>query len=326
MQRRALITGITGQDGVYLAEFLLARGYEVHGMTRRSKAEVDERLHRWGESLHLHQADVSDQMAIVRILQAAQPQELYHLAAQSFVPASWKQPLLTGEFTALGVTRMLDAIRLVDPTIRFYQAGSSEMFGHVEEEPQNEQTSFRPRNPYGVAKLYAHWMTVNYRETYGLFASSGILYNHESPLRGKEFVTRKITDAVARIKLGEKNELRLENLDSQRDWGFAGDFVESMWLTLQQETASDYVIATGVLHSVRELVEMAFGHVGLDWNDYVTVDSHFIRSSESNRLRGDSTKARRELGWQPSTSFEELIGTMVEADLERVERELAETK
>jgi GDPmannose 4,6-dehydratase len=324
MQRRALITGITGQDGIYLAEFLLARGYEVHGMTRRSETEIDERLHRLGESLHFHQADLSDQMAIVRILQEAQPQELYHLAAQSFVPASWKQPLLTGEFTALGVTRMLDAVRLVDPSIRFYQAGSSEMFGHVETEPQNENTPFRPRNPYGAAKLYAHWMTVNYRETYGMFACAGILFNHESPLRGKEFVTRKITDAVARIKLGEKNELRLGDLHSQRDWGFAGDFVESMWLSLQQDSASDYVIATGVQHSVRDLVELAFAHVDLDWKQYVVVDPDLFRPSEPNRLRGDSSKAQRELGWEPSVSFEEMIGMMVEADLERVERELAE--
>ena len=326
MRRRALITGITGQDGVYLAELLVARGYDVHGMTRRSLPEIDDRLEKLGDNLHIHQADLSDQLAIVRVLQAAKPSELYHLAAQSFVPASWNQPLLTGEFTALGVTRMLEAVRLVDPQIRFYQAGSSEMFGHVEEEPQNEQTPFRPRNPYGVAKLYAHWMTVNYRESHGLFASSGILFNHESPLRGKEFVTRKITDAVARIKLGLRQELRLGNLDSQRDWGFAGDYVQAMWLALQQDEPGDYVIATGVQHSVRELVKLAFAHVDLDWEEFVTIDPHLFRPSEPNRLRGDASKAQQDLGWKPTVSFEEMIAKMVEADLDRVEREQTEVE
>jgi GDPmannose 4,6-dehydratase len=295
-------------------------------MTRRSETEVDERLQKLGDNLHLHQGDLSDQMSLVRILQAVQPNELYHLAAQSFVPASWSQPLLTGEITALGVTRMLDAVRLVDSKIRVFQAGSSEMFGHVEEEPQNENTPFRPRSPYGVAKLYAHWMTVNYRAAFGLYASAGILFNHESPLRGKEFLTRKITDAVARIKLGERDELRLGNLDSQRDWGFAGDFVKAMWLSLQQEFPGDYVVATGVLHSVRQLVELAFAHVNLDWKDYVIVDPSLFRPTEPSLLRGDASKARRELGWEPSVSFEEMIAMMVDADVEHVERELAEVE
>lgn len=326
MTRTALITGITGQDGAYLAEFLLGKGYEVHGMVRRSSTESFERILHLRDQITLHQADLLDQLSIITLLQDVHPEEVYNLAAQSFVPASWLQPLLTGEFTALGVTRMLEAVRLVDPAIRFYQASSSEMFGAVQQEPQNEQTPFYPRSPYGVAKVYGHWITVNYRESYDIFACSGILFNHESPLRGKEFVTRKVTDAVARVKLGLQDKLRLGNLDAARDWGFAGDYVRAMWLMLQRETPSDYVIATGQKHTVRDLVEEAFGLVDLDWRDHVEIDPGLIRPAEVNKLRGDASRARAELGWKPEVAFPELIRMMVEADLERVRREIRDKR
>ncbi|HID75744.1 MAG TPA: GDP-mannose 4,6-dehydratase [Planctomycetaceae bacterium] len=323
MKPRALITGITGQDGAYLAEHLLERGYEVHGMVRRASTERFERIVHLHDQITLHQADLLDQLSIVNLIREVRPHEVYNLAAQSFVPTSWVQPLLTGEFTALGVTRVLEAIRLVDPSIRFYQASSSEMFGAVREEPQNEQTPFWPRSPYGVAKVYGHWITVNYRESYGIFACSGILFNHESPRRGKEFVTRKVSDAVARIKLGLQEKLRLGNLDAMRDWGFAGDYVRAMWLMLQQDKPGDYVVATGQKHSVRELVELAFSHVGLDWQDHVVVDPQLFRPAEVNTLRGDASKARRVFGWEPAVSFPELVQMMVDADMERVRREIA---
>lgn len=324
MTRKALITGITGQDGAYLAEFLLGQGYQVHGMVRRSSTESFERIAHLRELITLHQADLLDQLSIITLLREVRPQEVYNLAAQSFVPTSWLQPLLTGEFTALGVTRMLEAIRLVDPTIRFYQASSSEMFGKVSQEPQNEQTPFWPRSPYGVAKVYGHWITVNYRESYRMFGCSGILFNHESPLRGKEFVTRKITDAVARIKLGVQKKLKLGNLDAMRDWGFAGDYVKAMWMMVQQEGPDDYVVATGQKHSVREWVELAFGHVDLDWHEYVESDPKLFRPAEVSTLRGDATKARNVLGWEPQVSFAELVRMMIDADLRRVKLELAE--
>jgi len=324
MTKRALITGITGQDGSYLAEFLLSKGYKVHGMVRRASTEGFERIQHIRDHLHLHQADLLDQLSLVRLLADVRPHEVYNLAAMSFVPISWEQPLLTGEFTGLGVTRMLEAIRHVDRTIRFYQASSSEMFGAVREEPQNENTPFYPRSPYGVAKVYGHWITVNYRESFGIFACSGILFNHESPRRGKEFVTRKVTDAVARIKLGLQEKLYLGNLDSMRDWGYAGDYVEAMWLMLQQPKPDDYVVATGEKHSVRELVELAFGYVELDWKRHVEVDPKLIRPAEVYTLRGDATKARHVLGWRPKVSFPELVRMMVDADLERVRRELAD--
>ncbi len=320
MSRRALITGITGQDGAYLAEFLLKQGYAVHGMVRRASTEGFERMDHLRSRLQLHQADLLDQLSIVTLLNEIRPHEVYNLAAQSFVPTSFLQPLLTAEFTALGVTRMLEAIRFIDPTIRFYQASSSEMFGRVQEEPQNEDTPFWPRSPYGVAKAYGHWITVNYRESYGMFACSGILFNHESPLRGKEFVTRKVTDAVARIKLGLQDKLKLGNLDAQRDWGFAGDYVEAMWLMLQRDEPEDFVIATGIKHSVRELVDEAFGYVGLDWKKYVEVDAALLRPADVNTLCGDASKAREKLGWKPKVSFTELVAMMIEADLERVGR------
>lgn len=319
----ALITGITGQDGAYLAEFLLSKGYEVHGMVRRSSSENFERIAHLKARVSLHQADLLDQLSIVNLLREVQPSEVYNLAAQSFVPTSWLQPLLTGEFTALGVARILEAIRLVDPQIRFYQASSSEMFGKVQEEPQTERTSFWPRSPYGVAKVYGHWITVNYRESYGLFTCSGILFNHESPLRGKEFVSRKVTDAAARIKLGVQQELRLGNLDALRDWGFAGDYVEAMWLMLQQEKPDDYVVATGIKHSVRELVEIAFARVGLDPEHYVRTDPALLRPAEVNHLCGDASKAQAQLGWRPKVAFRELVEMMVDADLQRVRREIA---
>ncbi|MCX7424270.1 MAG: GDP-mannose 4,6-dehydratase [Planctomycetia bacterium] len=322
MTRKALITGITGQDGAYLAELLLDRGYEVHGMVRRSSTERFERINHLRDRLTLHQADLLDQLSIVKVLQDVRPEEVYNLAAQSFVPTSWLQPLLTGEFTALGVTRMLEAVRLVDRKIRFYQASSSEMFGAAREEPQNEQTPFYPRSPYGVAKVYGHWITVNYRESYDIFACSGILFNHESPRRGKEFVSRKITDAVARIKLGVQEKLLLGNLDAARDWGFAGDYVRAMWLMLQRDAPSDYVVATGRKHTVRELVEEAFAQVDLDWHDHIEVDPRLIRPAEVNKLRGDAGRARAELGWQPEVTFPELVKMMVEADLRRVQCEL----
>ena len=326
MTRRALITGITGQDGAYLAEFLLERGYEVHGMVRRVSTETFERITHLRDRLVLHQADLLDQLSLVTLIREVRPREVYNLAAQSFVPTSWLQPLLTGEFTALGVTRMLEAVRLVDPEIRFYQASSSEMFGQVHQEPQNEQTPFWPRSPYGVAKVYGHWITVNYRESYGIFACSGILFNHESPLRGKEFVTRKITDAVARIKLGVQQKLRLGNLDAMRDWGFSGDYVRAMWMMLQQDAPDDYVVATGRKHSVRDFVERAFRHVDLDWQDYVESDPALIRPAEVNTLRGDAAKAHRVLGWEPTVSFAELVEMMVDADIARVEHELADAE
>jgi GDPmannose 4,6-dehydratase len=321
MTKRALITGITGQDGAYLARFLLEKGYEVHGMVRRSSSENFERIAEIREQLQLHQADLLDQLSLVRLLERTQPAELYNLAAQSFVPTSFEQPLLTGEFTALGVTRLLEAIRQVNPTIRFYQASSSEMFGTVQEEPQRETTPFWPRSPYGVAKVYGHWITVNYRESYGIYACSGILFNHESPWRGKEFVTRKITDAVARIKLGCQDRLQLGNLDAERDWGFAGDYVRAMWLMLSQETPDDYVIATGKKHTVREFAEMAFSHVGLNWEKYVEVNPAFYRPADVHTLCGDATKARQALGWTPSVSLAEIAGMMVDADLQRVRAE-----
>lgn len=322
MSRRALITGITGQDGTYLAELLLEKGYEVHGMVRRSSTGNFERIEHLRDQLHLHQADLLDQLSIVRLVEAAQPDEIYNLAAQSFVPTSWSQPLLTSEFTGLGVTRMLEAVRQLDSKIRFYQASSSEMFGNVREEPQTEQTPFWPRSPYGVAKVYGHFITVNYRESYGIYATSGILFNHESPQRGKEFVTRKITDAVARIKLGQQNRLKLGNLDAQRDWGFAGDYVRAMWLMLGRDEPDDYVIATGEKHSVRQFVERAFARADLDWNDHVEIDPDLYRPADVNTLCGDATRAREELGWRPTISFEDLVNMMVDADLERVEREL----
>jgi len=307
-----------------LAEFLLSKRYEVHGMVRRASTEGFERIQHIRDQLHLHQADLLDQLSLVRLVAEVRPHEVYNLAAMSFVPTSWQQPLLTGEFTALGVTRMLEAIRHVDPTIRFYQASSSEMFGAVREEPQNENTPFYPRSPYGVAKVYGHWITVNYRESFGVFACCGILFNHESPRRGKEFVTRKVTDAVARIKLGVQDKLYLGNLDAMRDWGFAGDYVEAMWLMLQQPKPDDYVIATGEKHSVRELVELAFDYAGLDWKRYVEIDPKLIRPAEVYTLRGDASKARRVLQWSPKVSFPELVKMMVDADLERVRREIAD--
>jgi GDPmannose 4,6-dehydratase len=322
MTRRALITGITGQDGAYLARFLLEKGYEVHGMVRRASTDSFERLVEIQPRLHLHQADLLDQLSLVTLIKTVQPQEVYNLAAQTFVPTSFVQPLLTAEFTALGVTRMLEAIRLVDPSIRFYQASSSEMFGHAKEEPQTETTPFWPRSPYGVAKAYGHWITVNYRESYGLFAVSGILFNHESPLRGLEFVTRKVTDAVARIKLGLQTKLRMGNLDAQRDWGFAGDYVEAMWMMLNHTTPEDFVIATGVKHSVRQLVETAFQHAGLKWEEHLEIDPALIRPADVNTLRGDASRARAVLGWKPRVSFEELIHMMVDADLARVRKEM----
>jgi GDPmannose 4,6-dehydratase len=316
---RALITGITGQDGSYLAELLLEKGYEVHGMVRRSSTESFERIAHLASRLVLHQADLLDQSSLMSVLQAVRPAELYNLAAQSFVPTSWLQPSLTGEFTALGVTRMLDAVRLVDPSIRFYQASSSEMFGRVREMPQNEATPFYPRSPYAVAKVYGHWITVNYRESYDLFAVSGILFNHESPRRGREFVTRRISEAVACIKLGLQDELTLGNLDARRDWGFAPEYVEAMWRMLQAPEPVDYVIGTGVHHSVRQCVEFAFDHVGIDPADFVRRDRALLRPAEVDTLLADPTKAREQLGWRARTGFRELVQLMVEADLERIE-------
>jgi GDPmannose 4,6-dehydratase len=317
---RALITGITGQDGSYLAELLLDKGYEVHGMVRRASTENFERIAHLGERIQLHQADLLDQVSLVNLLGEVRPREVYNLAAQSFVPTSWQQPSLTGEFTALGVTRMLDAVRLVDPEIRFYQASSSEMFGKVRQTPQNETTPFYPRSPYGVAKVYGHWITVNYRESYGLFAVSGILFNHESPRRGREFVTRKVSEAVARIALGLQDELALGNLDSRRDWGYALEYVDAMWRMLQAEEARDYVVGTGVEHSVQDLVNAAFSVVKLDPADFVRVDPALVRPAEVDTLLADAGRARRELGWQPQTPFEELVRIMVESDLEEQER------
>jgi len=315
--RRALITGITGQDGSYLAEFLLERGYTVFGMIRRASKDNFERLEHFRHRLELRQADLLDELSLIRILQESRPHEVYNLAAQSFVATSWSQPVLTGEFTALGVTRMLEAVHLVDPGIRFYQASSSEMFGKVREVPQNEHTAFHPRSPYGVAKAYGHAITVNYRESYGLFACSGILFNHESPRRGLEFVTRKVTDAVARIKCGLARELTLGSLTARRDWGYAGDYVQAMWLMLQQEQPDDYVVATGESHSVEELVDLAFSYAGLDWRDYVVIDPRLRRPAEVDLLMGDASKARQTLGWSPKVRFKELVQMMVDSDLAR---------
>lgn len=314
----AFITGITGQDGSYLAELLLGKGYKVYGMVRRASVEKFERIAHIMDRIELIQGDLLDQYSLISALKKAQPTEVYNLAAQSFVPTSWAQPVLTSEFTAIGVTRMLESIRLVDPKIRFYQASSSEMYGKVLETPQTENTPFYPRSPYGVAKVYGHYITVNYRESYDLFAVSGILFNHESPRRGLEFVTRKVTDGVARIKRGLSSELRLGNLDARRDWGFAGDYVEAMWLMLQQDTPDDYVIATGETHTVKELVQVAFDHAGLDWEKYVKLDPAFIRPAEVDLLIGDPAKAKKQLGWTPKVSFEQLVKMMVDSDIERL--------
>ncbi|HUW58875.1 MAG TPA: GDP-mannose 4,6-dehydratase [Planctomycetota bacterium] len=320
--KRALITGITGQDGSYLADLLLEEGYEVHGMVRRSSTETFERINHIRDRIVFHQADLLDQLSIIECVREAKPAEVYNLAAQSFVPASWQQPVLTGEFTGLGVTRVLEAIRLVDKHIRFYQASSSEMFGKVREVPQNELTPFHPRSPYGCAKAYGHYLTVNYRESYDIFACGGILFNHESPRRGKEFVTRKITYGVARIKHGLDTELRLGNLDARRDWGYAGDYVRAMWMMLQQDEPRDFVISSGVTHSVKEFVELAFGHAGLDWEQHVVIDPRFVRPAEVDLLLGDNSKAVKELGWTPTVDFEGLVKLMVDADLECVAKEI----
>ncbi len=318
MPKRAIITGITGQDGSYLAELLLEKGYEVVGAVRRSSAPNVWRIEHLLGRITLRPADLLDQLSLIRLIEDVRPQELYNLAAMSFVPASWDQPMLTGEFNAQGVTRVLEAIRAVDPAIKLYQASSSEMFGKVREEPQTELTPFYPRSPYGVSKVFGHYITVNYRESYDLFACSGILFNHESPRRGLEFVTRKVTDGVARIKLGLASQLSLGNLDAHRDWGFAGDYVRAMWLMLQQDAPDDYVVATGIAHSVRDLVEVAFGHAGLDWTTHVRQDPKLIRPAEVDHLIGDSTKARTKLGWAPSVDFKGLVEMMVDADLERL--------
>ena len=317
---RALITGITGQDGSYLAELLLDKGYDVIGMVRRASTESFERINHIKEKIELVQADLLDQLSIINIIEQHRPTEVYNLAAQSFVPTSWLQPVLTGEFDALGVTKMLEAIRLVDKKIRFYQASSSEMFGKVHEVPQTETTPFHPRSPYGVAKVYGHWITVNYRESYDLFACSGILFNHESPRRGLEFVTRKITDGAVRIKLGLQDKLKLGNMDAQRDWGFAGDYVRAMWMMLQQPEAEDYVIATGETHSVNKLAKLAFGAVDLDYRDHVEMDQSLVRPAEVDLLVGDGSKARDNMGWRPEVDFEDLIKMMVEADMQRLSK------
>ena len=313
--KKALITGITGQDGSYLAEFLLKKDYEVFGMVRRSSTVTYERISHIQDRVKLIQGDLLDQNSLIEALKASEPDEVYNLAAQSFVPTSWNQPVLTGEFTAMGVTRTLEAIRTVNPKIRFYQASSSEMFGKIQESPQKETTPFYPRSPYGVAKVYGHWITVNYRESYGMFSCSGILFNHESPRRGLEFVSRKVTNAAARIKLGLQKKLLMGNLDALRDWGYAGDYVEAMWLMLQQDKPDDYVIATGIAHSVKDLVQVAFEHLGLDWQEYVETNKNFLRPAEVDFLLGDTTKAKSMLGWQPKIAFEELIKRMVDNDL-----------
>ena len=318
MAKRALITGITGQDGSYLAELLLEKGYEVFGVVRRLSAPNDWRIAHISDRITLCPGDLLDQLSIIRLLDKHQPDEFYNLAAMSFVPASWDTPLLTGEFNSQGVTRVLDAIRTVNPKVRFYQASSSEMFGKVREVPQTENTPFYPRSPYGVSKVFGHYITVNYRESYDLFAVSGILFNHESPRRGLEFVTRKVSDGVARIKLGLADSISLGNLDAQRDWGFAGDYVKAMWLMLQQPAADDYVVATGISHSVRELVEIAFGRVGLDWRKYVSTDPKFLRPAEVDHLIGSPEKAKRVLGWEPKVGFKQLVEMMVDADIDRL--------
>lgn len=317
MKKTALITGITGQDGSYLAEFLLSKGYKVYGMVRRASVDKYERIEHILDKVELIQGDLLDQSSLVSILKDTKPAEVYNLAAQSFVPTSWNQPVLTAEFTAVGVTRLLEAIRVIDPSIRFYQASSSEMYGKVRETPQTELTPFYPRSPYGVAKAYGHYITVNYRESFNMFAVSGILFNHESPRRGLEFVTRKVTDGVAQIKLGKKTELRMGNLDAKRDWGFAGDYVKAMWLMLQQERADDYVISTGVVKTVRELIETAFSIVELDWKKFVKIDEKFMRPAEVDLLIGDAGKAKKNLGWEPEVTFEQMIKMMVEEDLKR---------
>ena len=315
--KRAIITGVTGQDGSYLAEFLLSKGYKVYGMVRRSSTENFERIEHLRDKITILQADLLDQLSIIELMEEVEPEEVYNLAAQSFVPTSWSQPTLTGEFTGLGVTKMLEAIKLVNRKIKFYQASSSEMFGKVRATPQNELTPFYPRSPYGVAKVYGHFITVNYRESYDMFAVSGILFNHESPRRGLEFVTRKITDSVARIVAGDAKELRLGNLNAKRDWGFAGDYIEAMWMMLQQKKPGDFVIATGESHTVREFAQLAFEHVGLNWRKYVKVDKKLYRPAEVNQLRGDATKARKILGWKRRVSFPQLVSMMVDADLAR---------
>lgn len=318
MAKRALITGVTGQDGSYLAELLLGKGYEVWGVVRRASTESYDRIEHIRDQIRFVQADLLDQPSLTQALLESEPDEVYNLAAQSFVPTSWTQPVLTAEFTAVGVTRLLEAIKQVNEGIRFYQASSSEMFGKVLEVPQTENTPFYPRSPYGVAKVYGHYITVNYRESYGMHCSSGILFNHESPRRGLEFVTRKVTDAVARIKLGLATELPMGNLDAQRDWGFAGDYVEAMWLMLQQDVGDDYVVATGETHTVERLVEVAFSHVDLDWKDYVTLDERFVRPAEVDLLIGDPAKAKAMLGWEPKVGFEQLVQMMVDSDIERL--------
>ena len=318
---KAFITGVTGQDGSYLADLLLEKGYDVYGMVRRSSTETFERITHIKDRITLVQADLLDELSLIEALEAIKPDEIYNLAAQSFVPTSWNQPILTSEFTAIGVIRVMEAMRRACPKARFYQASSSEMFGKVLEMPQTERTPFYPRSPYGVSKVYGHYMTVNYRESYDLFAVSGILFNHESPRRGKEFVTRKVTDGVARIKQGLAHELRMGNLDAHRDWGFAGDYVRAMWMMLQQDKPDDYVVATGISHSVRDLVEVAFRHVDLNWEDHIVIDQEFYRPAEVDHLLGDPTKARKELEWEPEVDFEQLVTMMVDADMDRVARE-----
>jgi len=318
--KRALITGITGQDGSYLAEFLLDKGYEVFGLKRRTSTVTFERISHIQDKITMVSADMHDQSSLLNVIKESEPDEVYNIAAQSFVPTSWDQPILTGDVTALGVTRILEAIHTINPQIRFYQASSSEMFGKVRGVPQNEKTPFYPRSPYGVAKVYGHWITVNYRESYHMFCCSGILFNHESPKRGLEFVTRKITNTVAKIKLGLADELRLGNLEAKRDWGYAGDYVRAMWLMLQQDEPDDYVIATGETHSVREFAELAFNYVGLKWEDYVVVDEKFYRPAEVHQLVGDASKGRKKLGWEPTVSFQALIEMMVKADLEQLKK------
>lgn len=325
-QKRALITGITGQDGSYLAELLLEKGYEVFGLVRRSSTVNFERIGHLQDKIELISGDLLDQKSLISALQTARPQEVYNLGAQSFIPVSWEQPMLTGEITGLGVTRLLEAIRACDENIRFYQASTSELFGNAQESPQNEQTAFYPRSPYGVSKLYAHWISINYRESYGLFACTGILFNHESPRRGREFVTRKITHGVARIKHGLDQELRLGDLTPRRDWGYAGDFVRAMWMMLQQDEPDDYVIATGTSRTIGEFCEVAFAHAGLDWRQYVVLDERFLRPAEVYTLLGDATKAREKLGWEPEVGFEEMVQQMVDWDLEQVAHQSASVR
>ncbi len=325
-QKRALITGITGQDGSYLAELLLEKDYEVFGLVRRSSTVNFERIGHLQDKIELISGDLLDQKSLISALQTARPQEVYNLGAQSFIPVSWEQPMLTGEITGLGVTRLLEAIRACDENIRFYQASTSELFGNAQESPQNEQTAFYPRSPYGVSKLYAHWITINYRESYGMFACTGILFNHESPRRGREFVTRKITHGVARIKCGLDQELRLGDLAPRRDWGYAGDFVRAMWMMLQQDEPDDYVIATGTSRTIGEFCEVAFAHAGLDWRQYVVLDERFLRPAEVYTLLGDATKAREKLGWEPEVGFEEMVRQMVDWDLEQVAHQSASVR